>query len=205
MAGIIERRKLTKWVLSLFEAGKTTREIESILNNPANLKEGQEPISQPTIARFLQPYREALNTERRQVVNKSFSADLEALNTLIARNQAIANGWDWDVATNAPRRHPDGTYVKRSYKVAEQIAASKIAMQAIMKKFDFLQPTDVRIYAELSGPGGTPVPIAAGQEAVAALSEECINARIEALVKRLGLNLEVALQKVKPAEAQDAA
>lgn len=178
MAGLIEKRGLVKWVIGLFEAGRTTREIEEIIN--ANLTAGQDPISQPTIARFLQPYREALNEEKRNLVNKSFPEDLQTLNILVAKNAAIAQGLEWNEREGCPMRQPDGSYKRRTYKPAEQIAASKVAISAILEKFKHLTPEERKLYA-VEGQGG----VAAGG-AKTEISDGELNARIAMLLKRVG-------------------
>ena len=178
MAGLIEKRGLAKWVIGLFEAGRTTREIEATINQ--NLVPGQEPISQSTIARFLQPYRDALNEEKRNLVNKSFPEDLQTLNILVAKNAAIAQGLEWNEREGCPMRQPDGSYKRRTYKPAEQIAASKVAISAILEKFKHLTPEERKLYA-VDGQGQ-----GFGSGNKAEMSDSELNARIAQLLKRVG-------------------
>ena len=181
MASIIEKKGLDRWVLALFEAHKTTREIEAIIN--AHLeKNGQAPISQPTFARFLKPYRDARNEEKRNIINTSFNSDLEQLNLLINRNFAIANGLDWDEKRQVPRVRPDGSYRLRTYKISEQIAASKVAIGAIMKKFDHLRPEERQVYAEVASPGGEPLASERSR-----LSDSELNERISKLLSNMNM------------------
>lgn len=142
--GVIKRRGLDKWVLSLFNAGKTTRQIEEVIN--ANLPAGQEPISQPTISRFLKPFREAQDDEKRSLVNKTFHEDLATLNLLISRNSAIAMGIAWNERENCPMLNPDGSYQRRSEKSSVQIQASRVAISAILEKFKHLDPNQRQLY-----------------------------------------------------------
>lgn len=181
MAGLIEKYGLDNWVISLFEGGKTTREIEQIIN--ANPKPGQEPISQPTIARFLKPYRDAINSEKKQIINREFPDDLALLNLLISKNAAIATGKEWDEKENCPVKRPDGTFKTRHYKPTEQIQASKVAISAILKKFEHLNPEERQIYQESAGPGGGPIPT----EGMGGLSDDQLNARISNLLQRMGM------------------
>lgn len=182
MATVIERRGLDRWIVSLFQAGKTTREIEEIINK--SLSDDQEPISQPTIARFLKPFRESLNEEKRQLVNKTFHEDLATLNFLISKNAAIARGIDWNERENCPMLNPDGTYRRRTYKPGEQIQASRVAISAIMEKFKHLEPEQKKFYEdEQPGPSGD---TSSGSE----MSEEQLDARITQLLKRVNIGAE---------------
>ncbi|NNF99475.1 MAG: hypothetical protein HKM93_08865 [Desulfobacteraceae bacterium] len=152
----IVKRGVDDWVLSWFEYGKTTREIVDLLN--AQLSEGEKPFSQPTVSRFLKPFRDAVAQEKRELVNASFFDDLEKLNLCIEQNMAIANNTEWDFVNNCPQIDPKkGVHKKRSYDTSVLIKARDSVVKAVMKKFDHLKPEDKNVYLEVSGKDGDPI------------------------------------------------
>lgn len=141
--------------MRLFESGKTTRQIEAILND--NLPDGERPFTQPTIARYLKPFRAQVSKDQRDLVNSTFMEDLEKLNTCIQQNFAVANGHRLDQQTGAPKRRPDGTYETSYYDQAIKLKARSAVISAVLKKFEYLGDDEKVIYHEVSGRDGGPI------------------------------------------------
>ena len=79
----IEKHKLEARVIALFNDGKSTHEIATVLNTELN---GEDTISQSTVARFVKTIREDTRDATRQFIHdhikKNVESDLETLDEI---------------------------------------------------------------------------------------------------------------------------